>query len=119
MNSEIVRKSQAPVTSIKVARQINTDREEDLVVVNSVEDAYQESSVLNSKVQPKLQGPTVLKSHINANITTQQKVMSEVLLRQKQQAVVATQISAQIENELGNLIDNDIELDDAELAEID
>jgi hypothetical protein len=40
MNSEVVRKSQAPVTSIKVARQINTDREEDLVIVNGVEDAY-------------------------------------------------------------------------------
>jgi hypothetical protein len=45
--------------------------------------------------------------------------MSEVLLKQKQQAAVASQVTAQIENELGNLIDNDIELEDVELAEID
>ena len=40
-------------------------------------------------------------------------------MKQKQQAAVAAQVTAQIENELGNLIDNVIELDDVELAEID
>jgi len=30
--------------------------------------------------------------------------MSELLLKQKQQAAIAAQVTAQIENELGNLI---------------
>lgn len=45
--------------------------------------------------------------------------MTEVLLKQKQIEGVAQQVSSQIENELGNLLTNDIELDDEELAEID
>lgn len=45
--------------------------------------------------------------------------MSDLLQKQKQQTMVAQQITAQIDNELGNLLENDIELDDEELAEID
>lgn len=40
-------------------------------------------------------------------------------MRQKQQIDVALAVKNQIENELGNLLDNDIELDDNDLAEID
>lgn len=43
MNSEIIKKSQAYAASNKVTRQINTDREVDLVVINGIEDAYQEN----------------------------------------------------------------------------
>lgn len=56
---------------------------------------------------------------VNANITTQQKVVGEVLMKQKEQVKVAKSVISQIENEIGNLIDNEVSLDDEDLADID
>ena len=56
---------------------------------------------------------------VSANITTQQKVVGEVLMKQKEQVKVAKSVISQIENEIGNLIDNEVSLDDEDLADID
>jgi len=111
LNSELVRKSQVQVVK-KFNRQANTDRENDVVVVDAIGDAYNQASILKPQ--------SVLGTQpVQANMTTQQKIIGEVLMRQKQQIDVAMGVKNQIENELGNLLDNDIELDDNELAEID
>jgi hypothetical protein len=45
--------------------------------------------------------------------------MTEVLQNQKKLFQKANSVTGQIENELGNLLSKDIEMDDEELGEID
>lgn len=99
LNSELIRRSQL---STKLSRQPNTDREDDIVILGS-DGAYQE--------EPK--------RTTSGNVTTQQRVMAEMLQNQKRLVQKAVQVGGQIGNELGNLLNNEVELDDEELGEID